>query len=159
MTENMLPSGRVFQLNISPGGVPKLPIRQAFLNSLGLVGDDHRSKNAHGGPERALCIYSLERLQALQAEGHPIFAGAMGENLLISGVNWDQMVPGVQLHIGKDVVVEVTRYTTPCSNLTDSFIGGRFERVFQEKHPGWSRLYTKVLREGEIWVGDSVIVK
>jgi len=159
MPENNIQSGRVFQLNISPGGVPKLPIRHAFLNSLGLVGDDHRSKQAHGGPERALCLYSLERLQALQAEGHPVFAGAMGENLTISGLDWDQIVPGVQLQIGRDVLVQITRYTTPCSNLTDCFIGGKIERVLQDKHPGWSRVYTNVLQEGEIWVGDPVSVK
>lgn len=159
MSENILQTGRVFQLNISPGGVPKLPIRQAVLNSLGLVGDDHRSKKVHGGPERALCLYSLERLQALQAEGHPIFAGAMGENLTLSGLDWDQIAPGLQMQIGKDVVVEITRYATPCANLTDCFVGGRIERVLQEKHPGWSRLYAKVLQEGEIWVGDPVIVK
>lgn len=157
--EGSLKTGRVFQLNISPGGVPKLPIQQAQLTSLGLAGDDHRSKNAHGGPERALCLYSLERLQALQAEGHPIFGGAMGENLLLSGLDWDEMVPGTRLQIGEQVVVEITRYTTPCSNLTDYFNAGKIERVLQDKHPGWSRLYTRVLQEGSIRVGDPVIVK
>jgi len=157
--EGSLKTGRVFQLSISPGGVPKLPIRQAHLSALGLAGDDHRSKQAHGGPERALCLYSLELLQALQAEGHPIFAGAMGENLLISGLDWEQMVPGVKLQIGREVVVEVTRYTTPCSNLTDYFIDGNIERVLQEKHPGWSRLYTRVLQQGEIRVGAPVTIK
>jgi MOSC domain-containing protein YiiM len=152
-------TGRVFQLNISPGGVPKLPIRQAYVSSLGLAGDDHRNMKVHGGPERALCLYSLERLQALQAEGHPIFAGAMGENLDISGLDWEMIVPGVKLQIGKEVLVEITRYTTPCSNLTDYFIDGKIERVLQEKHPGWSRLYTRVLQEGEIRVGDSVIIQ
>ncbi len=152
-------TGRVFQLNISPGGVPKLPIRQAHLSTLGLAGDDHRSKQAHGGPERALCLYSLELLQALQVEGHPIFAGAMGENLLISGLDWEKMVPGVKLQIGKGVLVEVTRYTTPCSNLTDYFTDSKIERVLQDKHPGWSRLYTRVLQEGEIRVGDPVTIQ
>ena len=32
---------RVFQLNISPGGVPKLPIREAHCSTLGLEGDGH----------------------------------------------------------------------------------------------------------------------
>lgn len=159
MSKDHLQSGRVFQVNISPGGVPKLPIRHAYLNSLGLVGDDHRSKNVHGGPERALCLYSLERLQALQAEGHPVFAGAMGENLTLSGLDWDQIIPGVQLQIGKDVVVEATKYTTPCSNLIECFIEGKIARVLQEKNPGWSRVYTRVLQEGEIWVGAPVFLK
>ena len=37
----------------------------------------------HGGPERALCLFSLERILELQAEGHPIFPGAAGENITI----------------------------------------------------------------------------
>jgi MOSC domain-containing protein YiiM len=150
-------TGCVFQLNISPGGLPKLPIRQALLSPLGLAGDDHRNKQVHGGLERALCLYSLERLLALQAEGHPVFAGAMGENLTLSDLDWDQMVPGVQLKIGKDVVVQITRYTIPCASLTDCFIDGKIERVLQEKYPGWSRLYAKVSQEGIIRVGDPVI--
>ena len=152
-------TGSVFQLNVSPGGVPKLPIRQAYLSILGLAGDDHRNKKVHGGPERALCLYSLELLQALQAEGHPVFAGALGENLTISGLDWEKMVPGVKLQIGKQVLVEITRYTTPCSNLVESFIDEKIERVLQEKNPGWSRLYTRVLQEGEIRVGDPVTVQ
>jgi MOSC domain-containing protein YiiM len=156
MSENNFFTGRVFQINISPGGVPKLPVRQAVLNSLGLEGDDHRSKHVHGGPERALCLYALERIQALQAEGHPVFAGAMGENLTLSGIDWEGVSPGVQMQIGKDVLIEITRYTTPCANLIDCFVGGRIERVLEEKNPGWSRLYARVLQEGEIWVGDPV---
>ena len=33
--------GRIFQLNCSPGGVPKLPAREAMVNELGIVGDGH----------------------------------------------------------------------------------------------------------------------
>lgn len=159
MNQSNIQTGRVFQLNISPGGVPKLPVRHAFLRTSGLVGDDQRNKKVHGGPERALCLYSLERLQALQAEGHPVFAGAMGENLTLSGLDWGQVVPGVLLQIGKDVLVRVTRYTMPCASLTGCFMAGKIERVSQEKYPGWSRVYTEVLREGEIWVGDPVVVR
>ncbi len=32
-------SSRIFQINTSPGGVPKLPIREAGVSELGLVGD------------------------------------------------------------------------------------------------------------------------
>jgi len=75
--------GRIFQLNISPGGVPKLPLREAMVGELGLEGDGHSFPDIHGGPERALCLFSLERILELQAEGHPIFPGAAGENITI----------------------------------------------------------------------------
>jgi MOSC domain-containing protein YiiM len=156
MPEKEQQTGRVFSIHISPGGVPKLPVRQAVLHPLGLAGDDHLSKHVHGGPDRALCLYSVERIQALQAEGHPVFPGAMGENLTLSGLDWDEVSPGAHLQIGEDVLVEITSYTTPCASLVDCFTGGEISRVLQEKHPGWSRLYVKVLQEGEIRVGDPV---
>jgi len=53
---------RIFQINSSPGGVPKLAVREATLTELGLVGDDHNFPDIHGGPERALCLFSLERI-------------------------------------------------------------------------------------------------
>src|SRR6266403_6290617 len=104
--------GRIFQLNCSPGGVPKLAVREAEVAELGMVGDEHRFQDIHGGPERALCLFSLERIIELQAEGHPIFPGAVGENITISGLDWNEVVPGLQLSLGDEVRIEITRYTS-----------------------------------------------
>ena len=147
---------RVFQINLSQGGVPKLAVRQAQVTSVGLTGDEHRDMVHHGGPERALCLYSLELIQALQAEGHSIFPGSVGENLTLSGLDWEHMVPGKRLLLGDQVLVEVTRYTEPCSNIRFSFVGEAISRIAQKKHPGWSRVYARVITEGEITVGDTV---
>ena len=68
--------GRVVQINISPGGVPKLPVAAARVTPDGLEGDGHRDLEHHGGPERALCLFSLEQIRALQAEGHAVTPGA-----------------------------------------------------------------------------------
>ena len=91
----------IFQINVSPGGVPKLPVRSAEVTALELVGDAHNNNVVHGGPTRAVCLYSLERILALQAEGHPIFPGATGENVTLAGVDWDAVVPGVRLQAGR----------------------------------------------------------
>lgn len=61
----------IFQINISRGGVPKQPIPIGEVTPLGLVGDVQRDRKHHGGPERPLCLFSLEHILALQAEGHP----------------------------------------------------------------------------------------
>jgi len=154
MAFNTPTQGRIFQINISPGGVPKLAVRQAQVTPLGLEGDQHRNMVNHGGPERALCLYSLERIQALQAEGHPVFPGSVGENLTLSGMDWEQMTPGVRLRLGQQVLLEITNYTTPCSNIQASFAGQEIGRILQSKNPGWSRVYARVLNEGELTVGD-----
>ena len=41
---------RIFQLSTSPGGLPKLAVREAVVTELGLVGDDH---NFPGHPRGA----------------------------------------------------------------------------------------------------------
>jgi MOSC domain-containing protein YiiM len=39
-----------------------------------------------------------------------------------------------------------------------SFIEGRFVRIAEKLHPGWSRVYARVLSEGQIRSGDPVEV-
>ncbi len=132
-----------------------MPIPQADVNDVGIVGDRQRNLKHHGGPTRALCLFSLEKILELQTEGHPIYPGSIGENLTISGLDWDKIVPGVQLKIG-ELHVEVTSYTVPCSNIKRSFVGQKFGRVSAKKHPGWARTYVSILQEGTIKVGDAV---
>ena len=83
--------------------------------------------------------------------------GSIGENFALSGVPWDRMVPGATLEVGA-VELELTAYAAPCDNLLPYFTDGRVVRVAQKVHPGWSRLYARVLREGTVQVGDAVHV-
>jgi MOSC domain-containing protein YiiM len=151
--------GRIFQINVSNGGVPKLARHLAEVTALGLVGDRQEETDVHGGPERALCLFSLERILALQAEAHPIFPGAIGENLTLSGIEWERVIPGARLYLGDAVILEITRYTTPCNNLIPYFVGGDYSRVAQKRYPGWSRLYARVLQTGVLQVGDRVRIE
>ena len=144
-------SGRIFQLNVSPGGVPKRAVASAALTELGLVGDSVALPKFHGGPTRALCLYSLERILALQEEGATIFPGAIGENVTLVGVDWDRVVPGARLALG-DTMVEVTKYAEPC-RTTSPFVCGDLRRYHQDHFPGWSRVYAKVLHTGHLAPG------
>jgi MOSC domain-containing protein YiiM len=148
----------VFQINISDGGVPKRPVREAEVMSHGLDGDRQRNLKHHGGPDRALCLFSLERIIALQAEGHPIFPGSLGENLTVAGLPWEELGPGSRLRLGPEVIAEITSYTAPCATIAASFADGQFIRASQEQHPGWSRLYARVLSTGSIRIGDRASV-
>ena len=151
-------TGTLVSINLSNGGVPKRRVDDAKVSRLGLLNDDHDDKKHHGGPERAVCVYSLERIRALQSEGHPIDVGTAGENVTVEGIDWDLVVPGTRISLGDEVLLEVTDYTSPCKTIRESFIDGRFVRISQKLHPGWSRVYTRVLSEGEIRSGDSVAV-
>lgn len=148
--------GRIFQLNRSPGGVPKLAVREAEVTELGLDGDGHNFPDIHGGPDRALCLFSLERILAFQSEGHPIFPGSAGENVTVCGLDWEQIVPGVRLRLGDHVLIEITKYTTPCNSMEPSFSDGNYAQLSQKVNPGWSRAYARVLRGGVLKVGQPV---
>ena len=148
-------SGRIAQISVSPGGVPKRPVPAARVTVQGLEGDVQRWKH-HGGPDRALCLFSQERIRALQTEGHPITPGSLGENLTLEGVDWSAVTPGVHLRLGATVIAQVSGYTAPCSKITASFRDRDCSRVSQERHPGDSRVYARVLREGSLTSGDPV---
>jgi MOSC domain-containing protein YiiM len=148
--------GTVVSINVSNGGVPKRRVTDARVSLSGLINDAHDDKIHHGGPERAVCVYSLERIRALQAEGHPIDIGTAGENVTVEGIDWELVVPGAQFRLGAEVLLEVASFTTPCKTIRDSFTDGRFVRISHKHHPGWSRVYTRVLSEGAIRFGDAV---
>jgi MOSC domain-containing protein YiiM len=151
-----LACGRIHQINVSPGGVPKLPIAEAHVTMLGIEGDSHSDTRNHGGPERALCLYTIEQIRRLQAEGHPIFSGAAGENVTLEGLDLTTLIPGTRLRLGDEVEIELTGYAAPCDNITECFAYGDFTRISQKLHPGESRVYARVLTPGTLHTGDTV---
>lgn len=139
--------------------MPKLPVPEARITVNGVSGDRQRNLEAHGGVDRAVCLFSLEVIEALQAEGHSIKPGASGENLTIAGLEWAELKPGDRLRIGDALRLEIVKYTEPCRFNAQWFRDGKFNRINQKKHPGWSRLYARVLAEGIVKPGDPVTVE
>jgi MOSC domain-containing protein YiiM len=147
--------GRLHAIHTSPGGVPKKPREACAVGFGGLEGDWQADREHHGGPDRAVSLYALEAIEKLRAEGHPIYPGSTGENLTVSGLQWDALRPGDRLVVGA-AELQITSYVVPCKTIQDSFMGERFVRISQKVHPGWSRLYARVLKEGTVRVGDAV---
>lgn len=157
----MVDSGRppyphVHQINTSDGGVPKLPVLEAKVTEQGIAGDRQRNLKVHGGPDRAVCLFSLELIERLQDEGHSIDVGSSGENLTLAGLDWEKLGPGIQLTIGPEIRVEIASYCAPCEWNARWFRDGEYSRISQKKNPGWSRLYARVLQGGLVRPGDAV---
>lgn len=150
-------AGRVESINLSRGGVPKTSALEAKVTEYGLSGDHQDDPRHHGGPDRAVVLYSLEVIRILQEEGHPIGVGSAGENLTVSGVDWAALGPGARVQIG-EVRLQITRYATPCSKVAGSFLERDFRRIDQGVHPGFSRVCARVLAGGIIRPGDPVIL-
>jgi MOSC domain-containing protein YiiM len=150
------PYPHVYQINVSDGGVPKRPVLEATITKIGIDGDRQRNLKVHGGPDRAICLSSQDLIERLQDEGHSIEAGSSGENLTFAGLEWEKLNPGDRLQIGPEVQIEITSYTTPCDKNAQWFRGRDYRRVSHKVNPGWSRLYARVLRDGEVRPGDAV---
>ena len=153
--------GRVAQVSTSRGGVPKLPVAGAWVGREGLDGDGHTEPpTVHGGPERAVCLYSLEQIARVRADGHPIGGpGALGENLTLEDVDLGDLGPGSRLAIGEGgLVLEVASYAAPCQTIAHDFTDRRIARVSPVTNVADARRYCRVVSEGPVTQGDEVIV-
>lgn len=151
-------SGRVASVNVNDGGVPKLPVAEQWVGTLGLADDHHNEPiPMHGGVDQAVCLYSMEAIERLKAEGHNAFPGAFGENLTLEGIELDSIGPGDRLRIGQDgLVIEITWHAQPCKKQADWFSDGRFARISGNTHPAEARWYARVISEGTVRPGDAV---
>jgi MOSC domain-containing protein YiiM len=152
---------RVHSVNVSKGGVPKLPIAGAWVGIDGLDEDAHREPlTVHGGPERAVCLYSVEQIARVQADGHPLAGpGAAGENLTFEGIDLGALGPGTQLAIGEGgLLLEIASYTAPCQTIAHNFTERRIARISPKTNLDDARRYCRVLTEGPVTEGDRVDV-
>ncbi len=152
--------GLLVSVNISPGGVPKLPIVGGHMGVRGIDGDRHsQPEPVHGTPEQAACLLAFEAIERIRADGHDAFPGAYGENFTIAGLDWAARRAGDQLRIGASgPLLELTDYATPCDTQKRWFQGGRTGRISARKYPEDSRWYASVLEEGPVATGDAVEV-
>lgn len=150
--------GVVDQINVSNGGVPKASVPAARAGSRGLVGDRQADRKHHGRVFQALCLYSTEAITRLQDDGHPIHPGAVGENLTLHGLRWSELRPGTRLQVGT-AILELSVPAIPCAKNSQWFADGDFDRLHHDRHPGETRWYACVMSDGEIRVGDPVVVE
>lgn len=145
-------------INVSRGGVPKRPVLVARIGPLGLEGDHQHDRKHHGGPDRAVSLWSLEIIEALALDGHPIHPGAAGENLTIAELDWHRIGPDTRLRIGAATLLEITTPAAPCNTIRHCFADGDQTRISEKLFPGTSRWYARVLEEGWVSSGDTVVV-
>jgi len=153
--------GQIASINVShPGGVPKRPIDRTVITTRGLVGDGQRTKEpVHGGPEKAVCLFGVEQIRRVNADGHHLYPGAIGENLTLSGLDLGGLASGDQLRIGDPAsgpIIQLSDPAAPCKNIAGSFEDWRIARVSHKVRPEDSRWYARVLREGPVVSGDPI---
>lgn len=109
--------GVVLAVCVGPGGIPKRPVVSAELGELGLAGDAHRFR-LHGGPNRAVCLFSIEDYRALQRDGVACAPpGCFGENLLTEGLDYARLRPDDELLVGDALRIAIHDVREPCGTL------------------------------------------
>lgn len=149
--------GQVAQLNAGSGGVPKAAVARVDVDYGGVMGDVQATRQHHGRPWQALCLWSADVIDALNAAGHRVFPGAAGENITVRGLPWDEMRAGVRLQVG-EVLCEVSAYAYPCKQNAAWFRDGDFMAMWSGNGPV-SRVYATVLQPGRIATGDAAILE
>jgi MOSC domain-containing protein YiiM len=160
-------NGRVVSVNISRGGVPKNAVPAARVRFDRLEGDDWNDKKHHGLPGQAVCLFSLELIEDLKAEGYPLFPGALGENFTTAGLAYRDLRPGQVFLVGPEVEIRITKIRTPCRTILvygEGIMKATYDaevRAGNVHTPRWGRsgFYAEVVKEGTVHAGDPIILK
>ncbi|MBL8860081.1 MAG: MOSC domain-containing protein [Planctomycetes bacterium] len=143
-------SGVVLAVCTSAGGIPKTPVDSALVSLLGLAGDRQRFA-FHGGPNRAVCLFSIEDYRRLQKDGVVCeLPGVFGENVLTEGLDFGQLRADDELVIGNELVIAIHDVREPCKTLKS--VDARFPSLML----GRSGFVCRVVRPGTVRAGMTI---
>lgn len=154
----------VLQINVSNGGVPKLPVLFGQVTAAGVMGDRHAHPDIHGGPRQALLLITEEGIEELKRDGFPLYPGALGENITTQGLDRRSVRLGQRYRMGSEVIIEITKMRRPCDQLSP-YGDGIQKTVFDpevkagnHESPRWglAGFYASVVRAGTVRPGDPI---
>ena len=139
-------------------GIYKLPVETPLFLGLEDVRYDHvMDRRYHGGKDKACYLYSADHYPYWQNLYPQIDWqwGMFGENLTVSGLNESMIRIGDTFQTG-EAVVQVTQPRQPCFKLGVRF--GSQEIVKQFSLSDYPGIYVRILKEGFVSTGDSLIL-
>ena len=156
-------NGRIAQISVSPGGVPKRAMAIGRVSEGGIEGDSWAHPRYHGGRDQALLLIALEVIEILKSEGFPLYAGALGENLTTEGLDVSRWRFG-QVYRAGSVRLQLTKARVPCKTI--KVYGEHIGRAIYDARVkagdfsspvwGFSGMYARVLTEGVVRSGDAI---
>lgn len=126
-------------------GTEKKPISSAeLIENFGICGDAHA-----GNWHRQVSLLSYEAIEAFKADGADVHDGSFGENIIVEGIDWDKLSPGVRLSCA-DAVLEITQIGKECHSHCEIF--KKMGVCIMPK----KGVFAKVIKGGVIHVGDKI---
>jgi MOSC domain-containing protein YiiM len=152
-----LPKKEIFDGKPITTGICKKPVSgQVTLRALGFDGDGVADTKNHGGPDKAICVYSLDHYPFWEKTlGVRLPAAAFGENLSVSNLKEDDVCIGDIFLLGT-ATVQISQPRQPCTTLAARY--GRNDLVKLVINSGFSGFYFRVLQEGEVRVGAPLVL-
>ena len=123
-----------------------------FVGNTNLVGDGQDDLVHHGGPDRAVLIYSALHYPGWEAQlGLPLPPGAFGENFTVETPTEAEVCLG-DIWETNTITLEVSQPRLPCYKLARRLNApGLNIKVMEAMRGGW---YCRVLKEGNAETGD-----
>ena len=141
--------GKVLAVNISEEkGTKKNNIQScALLKDFGLQGD------AHAGPwHRQVSLLANESIEKMRAKGLNVGYGDFAENITTEGVDLVHLPIGTEIRIGNSVLLRVTQIGKECHERCAIYYQAG-DCVMPKEG-----IFAEVINEGEIKVGDEIII-
>lgn len=170
VTERGTPETVVSGIAKSPLSLPDAPA-PVRVGLLGVEGDEQADLTVHGGLDKAVYLYPVRhypfwetlRTQAgvpaagaaSPVTGTSLAPGALGENLLLDGLQEDEVWIGDRLRIG-EVELRVESPRQPCYKLNARMGFKWASRMMVDS--GFTGFYCSVLRQGLLAAGDAINV-
>jgi MOSC domain-containing protein YiiM len=142
--------GKVLAVNISEDkGTKKTNIQScALLKDFGLKGD------AHGGPwHRQVSLLANESIEKMRAKGLNVGYGDFAENITTEGIDLVHLPIGTDVHIGNSVHLRVTQIGKECHTRCAIYYQAG-DCVMPKEG-----IFAEVVNEGEVKVGDEIIIQ
>ena len=141
----------IVSINISSGGVPKLPVDSIYVSFSGLKGDGHNHAK-HYDPIQAVCLQDIEQLEGLNLKGYSLVPGATGENLTVKNLYVNNFPLKTVLRFSGGVVLELSKIRKPC------YVMDAIHPRLKEDTVGCHGMYAKVIQEGLLTAGETMDV-
>ena len=137
--------------------IRKLPVTGPVrITATAVVGDAQADAKHHGGPDKAVLVFSLDQYPTLERHiGREVAVPSFGENLTVTGASELDTCLGDTIRIGT-ALLQVSQPRNPC--YKQAALHRVKDLVVHIERSGATGWYVRVLEPGLVTAGDEVVV-